>query len=418
MTYLRNSGRSRKFESGVATLVTAVVLMLAVFGVTYFMSQSVVQETRIVSNDLRAKEAFLAAQSGLELGRTLEASSYALISSELDFTLTITGSSGLYSITSIGRAKDGSVERTLRAYTAKLPGETNPPKVPIVARGAVGLTGNLAAVNNESAITVWTGSDTGVQGSANTYISIDNQRDQLSTIKSTGGGGGSTSTYGPDVIAGDANLANSTENQILESFFGVELEAGWAEVDFDPDVENDGDAAIQRLGSSMASTDILASADYDPSISQDTDFYGGDDTDISLSSPPSTTLTSDDATTITPCGDGSCNWWDDIDFSITGSNVDYSSPNRYIGTPDKPVRIVVDGELTLPSNTIIFGQVIARNIRMTGNTFIVGGMVALADSDDSIRGSGTPRVIMSEIVLNNANTPSDFGPVKSSWKDW
>lgn len=411
----RRASRLPKREAGVATLVTAVVLMLAVFGVTYFMSESVIQESRIVSNDLRAKEAFLAAQSGLELGRTLESTSYALSSAELDFTLIITGSGGLYSITSVGQSKDGTVERQITAYTAKLPGEVNPPKVPIVARGAVGLTGNLAAVNNESAITVWTGSDTGVQGSANTYIAIDDQRDQLSTIKSTGGGGGSTATYGPDVIAGDSNLANSTENQILESFFGVELEPGWATADYG---DTYGDSAIQKLGSTMESTDLLAAAAYDPSTSSETDFYGGDSTDVDLSSPPSKLLTSSDAESISPCSDGSCNWWDNIDFSVTGSNVNYSSSNRYIGTPDKPVRIVVDGEVTLPSNTVIFGQIVARNIRMTGNTFIVGGMVALSDNDDSIRGSGTPRVIMSEIVLDTANNPSDYGPVKSSWKDW
>ena len=57
-----------KVESGVATLVTAVVLMLAVFGISFYLSEVVIKEKQSVSVKQRGFEAFNSAMAGLDLG--------------------------------------------------------------------------------------------------------------------------------------------------------------------------------------------------------------------------------------------------------------------------------------------------------------------------------------------------------------
>ena len=57
---------NKKLQNGAATLLVAVVLLIAITLATFFAARVNIEEQRISANDYRAKEAFNAADAGLE----------------------------------------------------------------------------------------------------------------------------------------------------------------------------------------------------------------------------------------------------------------------------------------------------------------------------------------------------------------
>jgi len=404
-----------KKQRGVATLVTAVVLMLAVFGVTYFMSQAVINEQQLIANDIRGSEAFQAAQSGIEFGKIMGPSiSGATVSPDpnLSYVLTVSGSSDNLILSSQGQSRDDTAERLVTFSIAKLPAATVPPAVPVVAKGGVETGGGSIVVNNESKLTIWTGLDAEISGSVNTYVTIDGVRDQLSTIKTTGGGANATATYGSDVVVGDINLANKSADAIVKQFFGSNNLYELA-------VKAEAAANTSEIGG----TNFSSCDGFEGSGAQ---WYGyaASNADVSISTG--------DSIKINPsgCDDNYDEWLtnarainpdrevEDFNFGITGVSYDVTGTENHIGTPDNPVMIVVNGEVELPSNTTIYGIVVAEKISVGANTFIMGGLVGLSDDPDAVVIQGGPRIILDETVMKRAMATEGYGPVISSWRDW
>ena len=393
---------NRTRQRGVATLVTAVVLMLAVFGISYVVSEIVINEKQIAANDWRAKEAFHAAQAGIEYGRTLGDDTascgsplsppVALGSGTFEVEVcVVSGAVGLYTIQSIGWSQDSSVKRTINAAIGRLPAEVNPPNVPIVAKGGLGLTGNVKAVNNYEPLTVWSGQEFGINGSANTYITLDGNSNQLSSIKNPGG----DNVYGPDVITGDVNLASATATEILSSFFNVASVASYATGSFD----------ISQTGNYDVETDYTEKNTY----------YSG--SSVTFSAPANGTIP-EEAFDAWEASSG--REWESLEAEadIPSVNVDLSSGDRYLGTPSNPVLIAVNGTLTFNGSPTIFGVIIADKVRFTGSPVIFGGLVVLSNDADAVDGAGSPTIIMDKTTMDNAFTGDDYGPIRSSWNDW
>lgn len=440
---------SLKKQQGVATLVTAVVLMLAVFGISFFVSETVINEKQVASSDYRAKQAFMVAQAGIEYGRIVAESgscaegspcSPAVDGGQVSVEIVSNGSD-LYTIVSTGVSEDQSVSRTLSMAIGRLPSDSYPPNVPIVSRGGLGLSGNVKAVNNEEALTVWTSGDFGLGGSANTYISIDGNYNQLSSIKNPGG----NNIYGPDVITNDPNLDKAPE-VILDAFFGKDRYE-----DFAPDQTLDYSAGSdeytvtcnsifngltysETVSSANLSTVIDNSdfqdcidnfaqmSDYDVSdyTGQETKYYSSGDvtlgnSDFNNGTVPETSISDwEQNTNYDPDRN------DLIESgSVAGANLTFSN-TAVIGTPSDPVTIVVNGKLTLNSSPTIFGIIIADEIEFKGSPIIVGGVVVLNEGSVSepVTGNGTPTIIMDKVVMQNTQKNPNFGPVKNSWKDW
>ena len=393
----------RKRQKGVVTLVTAVVLMLAVFSISFFVSEIIINEKQSVSNDLRGKQAFFAAQSGLDFARTLgddtsscsSAVTRALSTGSFSVNICVaSGATELYAIESRGVSNDGSVERILSMATGRLPADITPPKVPIVAKGGLGITGNVKAINNYENLTVWSGSDFGVQGSANTYISLDGNKNQLSTIKNPG----AQNIFGPDVLTNDPNLSSASADEIVQSFFGVASIGAFS----CPDC---GARAIAETGN----YDVDDAAYY----GQKYTYYS--DGDATFDKPRSGTIPGDvwNDTSDRTLAD----LQSEVDTVVTG-NVNLTGSNDYIGTPENPVLIVVNGTLTFSGSPIIFGTVIANKVRFGGAPTIFGGMVVLSSDSDAVGGGGGANVIMDKTTVDNVFESSGYGPVRSSWRDW
>lgn len=392
-----------KNQKGVATLVTAVVLMLAVFGITYYLSETVLEETRFVAADIRGKEAFQAAQAGIDYAKSLDLTATAGCVSNPNalpiFEVCVTlESAGLYSLVSEGFSNDRAFSRRVTLYMASQPGDIAPPEVPIVSKGTAQFSGSVTAINNAANLTVWTGLATDLNGAVDTYISIDGKPDQLSTTDDT---------YGPDVVLGDLNLANALTNEVIQSFYnkqdiptlGAPMPDGYTEPCLPPCTDASdrrvyfgGDASRTQISALRTSYNVASNSDSFDSWAANTDTAGATDL-LKLQS----------------------NF--DIDFG-TGKTFDIDSTQNFIGTPDAPVIIVVNGTVDLPANTVIFGTVVAENIIMNGNTVVFGGMVAINDTT-AFDTAGTNFVKMDEVVLGMVTLGGEgIGPVKSSWKDW
>ncbi|NVK31640.1 MAG: pilus assembly PilX N-terminal domain-containing protein [Gammaproteobacteria bacterium] len=442
-------------QRGVATLATAVVLMLAVFGISYFMSEVVLTETRVVANHQRGLEAFAAAQSGIELAKVNNVESGTLNASypsdPVSFVVTATEiQDGLIKLESVGYSNDLSVSRTISYYKARKPGEGDPPQVPIVARGGVNTSGNISAVNNYSNLTIWNGLSTGIQGSASTYTSIDGQKNQLSTIKNTSG----ASTYGADVVTGDQNLANATIDEIVASFFDfptlrdmarhygmsdpgdVTYGSTYSGAESSNSDHTDGFVDLSVVSSTSAKYCYVSNC-TDTTTDPSSPIYAVDAfagygnfnlssisqkiaSDLDLS--PSDYLSWENASgrTFENLDDGFSG--SRFGYSVTATDADgdetFAPDSSYIGSPDNPIMIVVDGEVTIPSNTYIFGVVVANKIRMQSNSSVFGGVVALSSDSDAFQGAGGAVVFMDEIITQTAGEEVEYGPVKSAWRDW
>lgn len=400
-------------QRGVATLVTAVILMLVVFSITYVISEVVIAEKQVVADEIRSKQAFQAAYAGMEYARVGAQDGVCSVVGECtgtvfgaSYSVIASGSVSLVEVTSTGTSNDGSVQRVIKFAVGKVPGEATPPAIPIVARGGLGLTGNVKAINNESAITVWSGSDFTAGGSANTYVSVDGEDNQLSTIKATGQ---ASAIYGPDVITNDGNLVlpKTSDSELLQAFFkknsieefqtnpsgtiqtfaemkdyNVGAKAYWSN---EFTYYNDGDVSI---GNSDVKTGTVDDESFEQLAEQKGGISGADLKQSFLDSA-----------------------------NIAGTNLSFSN-SAILGSPSDPVTIVVKGTLTLQSSPTIFGVIIADKIVMTGSPIIIGGMVVLDDGSDAVSGGGTPTVIMDKVIMGDAVNSDAYGTIKNSWKDW
>lgn len=378
-----------KKQDGAATLVVTIVLMIAVFLSTAYMGEVVVSSLQISANEKRGKEAFHAAQAGIDHGfaymqANIAAASAALTSptgAAVSYAVNVVNSDDVVTIDSTGVSPDGSVERTLSVRIGALPSTTAPPDVPIVAKGFVNMGGNVTVTNNENDLTIWSGEDLtiGTSGgtSFETRINIDGNRDQVSTSKST---------RGSDVAENDRTLLNAYPEDFLEAFFGE----GFRKLsDFDAGKRLDLDA-----GDKFSKTDT--GIHYFPS-----------DLDIGTNDVTSSVLD--------PSKD-----FDSYNPSTTTAynGTDYLSGNhKIIGTPDAPVILVVNGTFELGGSVIIFGTVVADKVikNGSGTTEIYGGIISLNEVEVS---AGGLEVKMDSIVNDNNTLPPGWGVVSSTWKDW
>ncbi|WP_020682605.1 hypothetical protein [Marinobacterium rhizophilum] len=347
----------KHLQRGVATLIVTLVLLVAVLGMSFFMANAVVTEKQIVAGELRAKQALMAGQSGIDYGIAyirvdpdqngdLAAdqwlASTAVAVGEASFLASmadgsLAGTMGLLLVEGQGFSDDSAVQRTVTQAFGTIPLLPNPPDMPLVARGSVDLTGNIDVTNNAENITIWTGAKTTSWGDANTYITIDGNPDQLSTSKNT---------KGPDVIDGDENLAGLSPDSLLENFLGRDWDA---------------------LAASATMTEIP-----DP-ISE----AGGNLIYI------------------------------DGDVAINGGDW---------GSEGNPVILVVKGELEIGGNVNFYGLIVTEDLtKGVGTPVINGGIIATGNMDF---GAGNFSVIFNTGVFVSLGEMKEIAAVNSSWKDW
>ncbi|WP_415899415.1 PilX N-terminal domain-containing pilus assembly protein [Neptuniibacter sp. QD48_11] len=378
-------------QKGAATLVLALVMVVIVLGVSFFTSETVITEKKIVANEYRAKQAFHAAQAGIDY-----AIAYSRVGVDQDnnsvldlsvsgatvswgdgvgFTVLLSDASSdadmsLIQIDSVGRSDDGLINRSISVLIGELPLLPNPPDLPIVARGYVNVSGNMNVFNGFTNLNIWAGDDITSWGSADTYIrdpdwtgfsgdtwdgTVDdlsrhltatgNDIDDIEYIQST-----TKNTTGPDVIDGDTNMANVTADEFTQNFFGRTLD------------ELVASASLSMTGNELRDADA---SDIEGQL-------------IHLN-----------------------------DARLTGGT---------IGSSANPVILVVDGDLRMSGGPDVYGLIIARNVdRVNGTVDIFGGIVSEGELD---MGNGTANVYYDQEVVDNLDQINTKEVIRGSWKDW
>jgi len=405
-------------QTGMATLVTSLAIMILATILVMAVSKTTLMEQRISSNEIRSRQAAEAAEAGLNYALAYVMQTDALITPPIlmgadknndnvadtiaPTTLT-SGTQNSYSvafcnptaslatilcpdvpgpfscsgatapptylstprIVACGWSDDGLGRAMISQGVGTASGIRNPPTNPLTSKGAVNVTGSATVTNYFNNLTVWSGgslSDIGNSGKTfvrNPTISPPDPSVAPPTPPSTCSASTNyvcttdKNSTGPDVIDADPTLGNLTNAQMFTNYFGV------------TDV-----AAYQATIATM------------PNVTDST------------------------ASTLNGVMDQS--------IVVTGDLT--SNMNFTIGSRDRPVVLIINGNWSGAGNTTIYGIVfITGDVNLSGGKTIYGGAVI----EGSVSGTGSLDVIYDPLVASNAaNHVGKPGLMPGSWRDW
>ncbi len=364
-------------QKGTATIIVVIVLTAVISTITLYSAESVQNSQRVTANTLREKQAFEAAESGLEYGisHIKENGTSIMVDSDLDGyidpysnsdTTNVNQANGtqysfsyanptlndfdVITLSSTGVCDDGSVQRTIVQDLLKLTHLVNSPPAGFIARGNVTMSGNMSITNTETGHTIWAGGNVALQGSASTTGSPTTQG--IST-------GSDKHAINSDITMNDASLSSLSNDEFFQNFFGM------------------------SKSQARDSANILYS----------------DDSNVNYSDLLNGVV-------------GKTIW---LDHSA-GGEASFSG-NAVIGSPSQPVVLIVDGNFKANGTTVIYGAIyVAQDWNNSGGgTLDIYGAIIV---EGAFSGTGTPNVEFSENVLNATNSIADYVKIPGSWRDF
>jgi hypothetical protein len=361
-THRRNySQPTRRRQGGAATLLITVIIVLLVNIITYTMTRTTALENRMTAAEVRSKQAFHAAQAGLDFVFQ------QIVNNDLDVLATtcgivpvdvdgdgnpLTGSPtfqlrygavdpecpselvGLQTksvIRSIGRSADGSAIRVLEVAIdlerewLGTPIEVDPTAVPpptipgaIVSKGDVNFAGTSAAA---PCLTL---------AECESWAGPGNVLENLTTYDET------LVTAGGNITGGDTGNPDSRLRDVHKDANNTDI-ASASNDDFFQDILGVTKTDFYDASQQVTAGDPLPEVNVNPLI------------------------------------------WHDGDLSLNGG---------VIGSPEKPVALVVDGTLNLRGNVIIWGVVYTTgNLGFSGGTNKIFGALVSETSVDLSTGN-------------------------------
>lgn len=354
-------------QRGAATLVIAMILLFSLTLLTLFAGRVSVTEHQIAGNEYRAKQAFEAAQGGIEYGFNELQSNGGLWISEADAGTnsandllaaigqvrldgtpgTVTDGSSytlqydtvdnnnfsLIRVTSVGISVDGGATKTVRQLVQFNPILTNTPNSSMVARDSINISGNVTFTNTETNSTALAGDGVTLGGSAGC---------------TTGEAGNEGITQNDGTLAG-----MTTGDEFFEHFFGDTKEN------------------VRAMSTEIACSGVC-NGQLDGHV-------------------------------------GEILW-------VTGDTVINS--NTVIGSPEHPVILIVtEGNLELRGGATIYGLVYSESgwNNGAGNANVVGA--SLVESDFEANGSLTISY-NSDVLSRIRNGLGSFAKVAGGWQDF
>jgi len=356
-------------QRGMVTLVTALMLLLIISIITLMVAKSVTTEQKISSNEFDARQAFAAAQAGLQFAVPYLAANASTIIVDTDndgyidsysdsnthnaslsngggsYTISYTNPArtnfNLVQIQVVGKSADGQVTRTItelfNGYSSVLP---HPGSVGLVSQSLVTLSGNVNVTNTATNQTIEAGGNINSSGNV-----------KMTTSSGTSNNPSSSSS---GATANNTALANATEAQLFQNFFGTTMSAVQSEADLYYSNGN-GDFATMLNG-------VVGKIIY---INGPANFNG----------------------------------------------------NGVIGSESQPVILVADGNVNISGNVTFYGFVFSEqsSINVSGNVKFYG--VAAGGSNFNV--SGNVSVNYDPTVINHLTTQWEaFAPVAGSWHDF
>lgn len=399
---------TKRHQRGLGTLLTAVVLLVVSMIFLTAISRSIVMEQRMAANEIRAKQAFEAAEDGLD-----RAMVHLLGNGSVETTLTGTSGAGRYSVAfcnpvdppvegtqvcpdtaggtpacnaltsaglnpngtseqiyfnsplvvACGWSDDGLGKRGIRQSVGTAGGGTTQlPTNPLLTKGAVNVGGSANVVNYFNNLTIWSGQSlTSVGNSGKTFVRNPNVAPPAANTTPPGEPSSCTTsadyvcvtdknTTGPDVIDNDPTLANLSNSELFRNIFGTTM------------------------------------ADYQANLAQ-----------IDIPSASASSLENVVGKAI----------------MVTGNT---TLPNGTIGSRNRPVKLVINGDLNLQGGPTVFGLVyVTGQVSGGGNLRVNGVMV----TEQAVSPTGSIDIIYDPFITNLVETNTGrAGWIPGSWRDW
>lgn len=182
-------------ECGAATLTIALILLFSLSLITFYSARVAVIEQKVSANEYRAKQAFEAAQAGIEIGSAYlnnntfrdqlltDADNDGLIDSfqaniasgtltnNVSYNISYSNAAWrnnfrLIEITSAGWSDDKAASANLKQTLQIIPLLINPPDAGVTGRENITMEGNVIITNLETGITAKTGGTIILQGNS------------------------------------------------------------------------------------------------------------------------------------------------------------------------------------------------------------------------------------------------------------
>ena len=367
-------GPSPRRQQGAVTLILAIVLLVLTSMVAAYTGSTILFEQKVSANEFRAGQAFEAAESGLS-------SAVAYLASRGGADKNRDGViDPVYDLEAVGVSDDLSATRTVRIIGASADAIPNPPQNPLTTRGDVVINGSATVHNPEGHSTVWGGNNVDLGSNNSTATNVADPNDAgyptcMDTPMTCGTTRSSTKVaIGMDVIENDSSLANLTELQMFQNFFG----------------------------SSMAN-------------------YRESRVTLEVSAANANNLSTDNANPGVHLATGEVIWVEGDTVLENTTTVGCAAPVTGAGNCDAadldPSVLIINGNLTTKGTPTFYGIVyVVGSIFLGGNNTVHGAMVVSGQIESSTGGS-------LDIWYNSAmlNASRDNGPLAGSpgsWRDW
>jgi len=393
-------------QAGAATLAMSIVLLLLITMVSIYTSRTVIMEKRISANDFRARQAFEAAESGLQIAIAYIAESGGadkdsdgnidpVFDTDADgvgnvntmtfgdnssVTVTVAGAFPQFQIQSVGVSDDRTATQTVRSIGSTTDSLPNVPDNPLTTRSAITVDGSATVHNPEGHSTIWSGADVDLGSNNSTATNIANPTDPgyptcmdtsmtCSTTRSS-----SKNAVGLDVVEYDTSLTNLTPEQMFQNTFGLSM-ANYRE----------SRVTLEVLG---ANANNLASNDAAPGV------------DMAIGE------------VIWVEGNASV-----IDNTTVGCTVKVGGGGLCPTANLDPSIVIINGDLTTVGNPSFSGIVyVIGSVSLTGSTTVVGAMVA--DGNLLSTTTGSLDLWYSSDVLQWSRDNGPMAGAPGSWQDW
>ena len=368
-------------QKGAVTLLTSLMMLLVISAVTFAVGRVAINETRLVSDEQRRYIARMAASAGMDRALlSVEEGVFDYISGSVmtdanfdvyfcDPLKAVSGgsetvdecdyvNSDLKTPTSTDRLVLIASKGTYDGATQYINGVASYKKTvgnsidaPVIAGSVLDVSGSASIVNNGGRITVWsrnavdvgngssTQLDTKILAPQYSYAEYESNPEGTSTVTGTTAG-----KKGIDIVENDLNLGSSAE-ELFDQFFGGELN-DWRD-SLASEIYSD-----ETTGDKYFETNEFGNVVPDGFSEKRRIYYEGD-------------------------------------LSISG--------NEQYGTPQKPIVLIVDGNLSFTGGAKIYGIVF-----VTGN--LSGGGNGTCDPDD-----GCYKVNGSVLVGGQTDLQGNFG---------
>jgi hypothetical protein len=384
----------------------SIILLALVTMVAIYTSRTVLFENKISANDFRSRQAFEAAESGVEVALAYLGSvggedkdDDGLVDPVFDLdadgigdsastsfadgssvTVSITGTFPSLTIQSVGVSDDGTATRLVRSTSSVADTLPSAPENPLTARGTVIVNGSASVFNPEGSSTIWSGSDVELGSNNSTATEIADPTDAgypgCMDVSMTCGTVQSSNkvAVGLDVVEHDSSLSNLTAAETFENFFGM---------------------SMANYQASRVTLEVAA-ADVNNSVSNTTN--------------PGVQLAVGEVVWI----DGNTTFSNN---TTVGCSVEVTGNNFCPSANVDPSIVIINGDLDATGTPNITGLLfVIGNFNLSGNSQVEGAVVATGDLTNATGGSLD--VWYNSDVLEGTRNNGALASAPGSWQDW